>query len=479
MESNALESNALEGNAHKRSVTVLKEQVLTKYDSDLHDEMLRLWSSALQKGRKREREHFLKVCGRINGEAAPQVEGIKTTVEEDDEDLQSLLYKLLLYAPESWYKIVTSKEWQEAQGRMDDGNKNDWKHIGVAFDASSRLRRAGIDFYHHRLTEMLRGSAEPTARCYYIPSKGDASSGGLRRIPRGSTKDETPVLPDKRFGECRVVAISDTHLFHSEIQVPRGDVLVHAGDLSYEESRSRDAKTFETYKASGGALQGKAFYKWFQTSGLGLHDALSWLSSRLGFQHKVLVGGNHDFILEQLGARNAEELCRHYGITYLHTERAPVEVALQCGGSLRFWGSGLSVVAQVGATRAVKSGNNAFQTSEDEADELAGRAVKRLKGKPLDVMVVHAPPATGDLLGKKGERDPVGKLISEVQPGLFICGHAHRPDDPLKGIHAMIKDTLCINAACLGVWNQLHGYPVVVDLTIERQADAGQTCGVQ
>ena len=33
--------------------------------------------------------------------------------------------------------------------------KNDYANIGVAFDASSRLRRAGIDFYHLELTKWL------------------------------------------------------------------------------------------------------------------------------------------------------------------------------------------------------------------------------------------------------------------------------------------------------------------------------------
>ena len=30
--------------------------------------------------------------------------------------------------------------------------KNDYPNIGVAFDASSRLRRAGIEWYHNELT---------------------------------------------------------------------------------------------------------------------------------------------------------------------------------------------------------------------------------------------------------------------------------------------------------------------------------------
>ena len=29
-----------------------------------------------------------------------------------------------------------------------------------------------------------------------------------------------------------IVALADTHLFHGDLQIPEGDVLLHAGDLT-------------------------------------------------------------------------------------------------------------------------------------------------------------------------------------------------------------------------------------------------------
>mmetsp|Transcript_2725 Transcript_2725/g.6158 ORF Transcript_2725/g.6158 Transcript_2725/m.6158 type:complete len:120 (-) Transcript_2725:118-477(-) len=88
-------------------------------------------------------------------------------------------------------------------------------------------------------------------------------------------------------------------------------------------------------------------------------------------------------------------------------------------------------------------------------------------------MVVHSPPQTGTLLAKTTDgTDHISDTIKHARPKLYVCGHAHRPDDPLKGITAELGGTLddgCewktlgVNAACLGVWNQLHGYPIVID----------------
>ena len=67
----------------------------------------------------------------------------------------------------------------------------------------------------------------------------------------------------------RIVAISDTHSMHRKINVPKGDVLVHAGDFS---------------------ARGK--YEEFQ-------DFVVWLS-KLPHKHKVFIAGNHDWCMEGL-----------------------------------------------------------------------------------------------------------------------------------------------------------------------------------
>ena len=65
----------------------------------------------------------------------------------------------------------------------------------------------------------------------------------------------------------RLVLISDTHTHHSELAVPDGDILIHAGDYGLARSRA-------------GRLKEKASFE-------------EWLG-RLPHEHKVFVQGNHD-----------------------------------------------------------------------------------------------------------------------------------------------------------------------------------------
>ena len=66
----------------------------------------------------------------------------------------------------------------------------------------------------------------------------------------------------------RIVMLSDTHGLHREVDVPYGDLLIHAWDASYFSRRAGWAEDFD-----------------------------DWLSS-LPHQHKILVPGNHEFSVE-------------------------------------------------------------------------------------------------------------------------------------------------------------------------------------
>lgn len=65
----------------------------------------------------------------------------------------------------------------------------------------------------------------------------------------------------------RVVCISDTHGLHGRIEVPEGDLLLHAGDICNH----------------GQSNEVKAFRKWMRD---------------LPHPHKVLIAGNHDWALD-------------------------------------------------------------------------------------------------------------------------------------------------------------------------------------
>ena len=74
----------------------------------------------------------------------------------------------------------------------------------------------------------------------------------------------------------KIVTISDTHGMHRSLNMPSGDVLVHAGDFS----------------ADGTLENAREFNQWLGT---------------LDYEHKVVIAGNHELCFEKNSAE-AEKL---------------------------------------------------------------------------------------------------------------------------------------------------------------------------
>ena len=98
----------------------------------------------------------------------------------------------------------------------------------------------------------------------------------------------------------KLVLISDTHGQHHNLSLPKGDVLIHAGDISQR----------------------------------GLHtevtDFLDWFSSQ-EYKYKIFIAGNHDFCFEDMGS----ELLAHMipdDLIYLNDSGIEIE-------GIQFWGS--------------------------------------------------------------------------------------------------------------------------------------------
>src|SRR5207237_6820594 len=96
----------------------------------------------------------------------------------------------------------------------------------------------------------------------------------------------------------RIVCISDTHGLARDVDIPGGDVLVHAGDLTLH----------------GGLRE--------------IEEEAQWLRS-LPHRTKVVVAGNHDFGFEREPGRARALL---HGLVYLEDEEATV-------AGLRVYGS--------------------------------------------------------------------------------------------------------------------------------------------
>ena len=97
----------------------------------------------------------------------------------------------------------------------------------------------------------------------------------------------------------RLVLISDTHNLHPHLDLPGGDVLIHAGDIS----------------VNGGALEIGEFGQWF---------------SAQRHKHKIVIAGNHDFLFEdRAGQRRGP-----YSADCVYLQDDAVEI-----DGLRFYGS--------------------------------------------------------------------------------------------------------------------------------------------
>ena len=66
----------------------------------------------------------------------------------------------------------------------------------------------------------------------------------------------------------RFIAISDTHGCHEQLDLPKGDVLLHAGDICNKGNRTH------------------------------VKDFIEWFAS-LDFEHKIFIAGNHDIDLSK------------------------------------------------------------------------------------------------------------------------------------------------------------------------------------
>lgn len=186
---------------------------------------------------------------------------------------------------------------------------------------------------------------------------------------RNMTISEVAALP-RAPGSLRVVAISDTHGAHESLggqlaALGKFDVLIHCGDILFSSRNQSRATAARKYAA---------FNEW-----LGSVDC----------EHRVVVAGNHDFLLEEIGMVATQTLLSNC----IYLEHSGVTL----GGSLRLWGTPISE----GHSR-----NRAFQSQQ-----AAANALDKAAGD-VDILIAHGPP-TRDLLDRATPRM------------LIVSGHFH------------------------------------------------------
>ena len=98
----------------------------------------------------------------------------------------------------------------------------------------------------------------------------------------------------------KIVCISDTHTYHHNLILPKGDILIHAGDFC----------------SSGKQNQVRNFAQWFQSQ---------------NFSHKICIPGNHDIFCE-LDVMYAKKMFEFTNTHYLFDKEVVID-------GIKFYGS--------------------------------------------------------------------------------------------------------------------------------------------
>ncbi len=204
----------------------------------------------------------------------------------------------------------------------------------------------------------------------------------------------------------RFVVISDTHGLHDRLEMPPGDVLIHAGDMT-RRGELDELRDFDAFLA------------------------------RLDYRHKLVIAGNHDFCFER-----RPELARAALVhaTYLEDEAIEIE-------GVRFWGSPWQPWFYDWAFNLRRGAEI--------------RAKWRLIPPKTDVLITHGPPLGHGDVTVRGHAVGCADLlerIREIKPRYHLFGHIHEAfGTSTEGA------TTFVNASSCDFRYRANHPPVVID----------------
>jgi len=207
----------------------------------------------------------------------------------------------------------------------------------------------------------------------------------------------------------KVVAISDTHCRHRSLRLPKGDVIIHAGDISYRGEKRE------------------------------MEDFLDWFG-KLPYSDKIFIAGNHDFFFEKEKSALIQKLIPDT-VHYLKDEEIVID-------GIKIWGSPYTPWFYRWAFNKRRGEPLASHWEKIPAD--------------TDVLLTHGPVyGILDMLVNEqhaGDKDLLRKLLA-IKPKVHICGHIHES-------YGMIKrqGIRFINACVLNESYELVNKPLVFDI---------------
>lgn len=214
----------------------------------------------------------------------------------------------------------------------------------------------------------------------------------------------------------KIVLISDTHTKHRSLNLPDGDLLLHAGDMTYD-GRLDDLQDFNTWLGE----QAPRY-----TYGV------------------VVIAGNHDLTLDE-GHRKYD----YSAPTILSNCTYLLDSGCEKGG-LKIWGSPMSPTFGF---------NWAFNRDR-------GAVIKAhwdMIPKGTDILITHGPPHR-ILDYPFGKQPPVGcadlmDAVFKLKPKLHVFGHIHGSYG-----ERIFNETRFVNASSVDEVYRPVNIPIVVEL---------------
>ncbi len=208
--------------------------------------------------------------------------------------------------------------------------------------------------------------------------------------------------------QLRIVAISDTHGLHRRLDLPEGDLLLHAGDIARSGSQAE------------------------------LVDFNDWLGE-LPYLHKVVIAGNHDSLFERDPGRARSCLTN---AVYLQDSEIII-------GGWKIYGSPWQP----------EFFNWSFNLPR-------GKALEDVWAKipdDTDILVTHGPPAgilDGNLRGIGVGCEALATRLRTIRPKLHVFGHIHEAvgAENFDGTHF-------VNASVVDIRYALTHPATVIDLS--------------
>ena len=177
-----------------------------------------------------------------------------------------------------------------------------------------------------------------------------------------------------------VTFISDTHTMHGQLELPGGDLLIHAGDL--------------------------------MDSGYGkyaIHDFCDWFEGQ-DYKHKVFIAGNHDRMFEN-HPLEANTIVNNYDVIYLQDETTSIDGVKLYGSpwqpEFHSWAFNLPRVSE-----ELEKVWSVIPTDTD---------ILITHGPPQGHLDVSGPPYNEGNLGCELLR----VKVDDIKPKIHIFGHIH------------------------------------------------------